>query len=44
MKGTVVERSNKNPEIATGEIEIVPETLEVSIHFHATIMASINFV
>lgn len=29
MKGTVVERSNKNPELPTGDIEIVPDFLEV---------------
>jgi len=31
VKGKVVERSNKNPELATGEIEIIPTFLEV--HF-----------
>jgi aspartyl-tRNA synthetase len=29
VKGTVVERSNKNPEIPTGDIEVVPDFLEI---------------
>ena len=29
VTGTVRERSNKNPDIATGDIEVVPEKIEV---------------
>ena len=29
VTGTVRERSNKNPELPTGEIEVVPEKIEI---------------
>ena len=37
VTGTVAERSNKNPKLPTGDIEIIAKTLQYSIHQHPSL-------